>query len=215
MRREWVILLVGLAWLPGLAQAGAGKIYKWVDEKGVTHYGQSIPVEYKDQAATEMNKQGVTMRKLDAAAVAAEQRKAAEERAVKEREDKLRNSEQRRRDLALINTYTSVREIDEHRDRSLQVPMQTLRGLEPRMRKAQERLESLKSQAAALSKKGKSTENVELDIADEKAEIDGIKAEMDRGQSQIEAIRAKFDADKKRFMELSQPNPSVSSSGSR
>ena len=215
MRREWVILLVGLAWLPGFAQAGAGKIYKWVDEKGVTHYGQSIPAEYKDQAATEMNRQGVTMRKLDAAAVAAEQRKAAEERAVKEREDKLRNSEQRRRDLALMNTYTSVREIDEHRDRTLQVPMQTLRGLEPRMRKAQERLESLKSQAAALSKKGKSTENIELDIADEKAEIDGIKAEMDRGQSQIEAIRVKFDADKKRYLELSQPSPSVSSSGSR
>ena len=205
MRREGLVLLVSLTFGFGLADAvGAAKIFKWVDEKGVTHYGESIPPEYKDQAATEMSKHGLTVRKLDAAATGNEARKAAEEKAIKDREEKQRAFEQRRRDMALMNTYTSAREIDEHRERTLQVPIQTLKGLEPRLKKAKDRLTSLQSQAAALTAKGKSAEGLDQDIADEQVEIQNIKADMDRSQAQIDAIKLKFEADKKRFMELSQ-----------
>jgi len=205
MRREGVVLLISLTFGFGLADAvGAAKIFKWVDEKGVTHYGETIPTEYKDHAATEISKHGIMVRRVDAASTGVDQRKAAEEKAVKDREDKQRAFEQRRRDMALMNTYTSAREIDEHRERTLQVPTQTLKGLEPRLKKAQERLASLQSQAAALAKKGKPTDVLDQDIADEKAEIESLKADMDRGQAQIEAIKSRFDIDKKRFLELTQ-----------
>ncbi len=205
MRRDGWVLLVSLTFGFGLADAvGAAKIFKWVDEKGVTHYGETIPPEYKNQASTEMSKHGVTVRKVEAANTGLEQKKAAEEKAIKDREEKQRAFEQRRRDMALMNTYTSAREIDEHRERTLQVPMQTLKGVEPRLKKAQDRLASLQSQAAALAKKGKPTDLLDQDIADEKAEIDSMKADMDRGLAQIEAIKLKFDADKKRYLELSQ-----------
>ena len=204
MCRKGMVLLMSLTFIFGLADAvGAAKIFKWVDEKGVTHYGETIPPEYKDQAATEMSKHGITVRKLDAAPTANEARKAAEEKAIKDREEKQRAFEQRRRDMALMNTYTSAREIDEHRERTLQLPVQTIKGLEPRLKKAKERLVNLQSQAAALAQKGKSAEGLEQDIADEKAEIESLKADMERSQAQIEAIKVKFDADKKRFMELS------------
>jgi len=205
MRREGWVLLVSLTFGFGLADAvGAAKIFKWVDEKGVTHYGETIPPEYKNQASTEMSKHGLTVRKVEAANSGLEQKKAAEEKAIKEREEKQRAFEQRRRDMALMNTYTSAREIDEHRERTLQVPMQSLKGVEPRLKKAQERLASLQSQAAALANKGKPTDLLDQDIADEKVEIDSMKADMDRGLAQIEAIKIKFDADKKRYLELSQ-----------
>jgi Domain of unknown function (DUF4124) len=205
MRREGWVLLVSLTFGFGLADAvGAAKIFKWVDEKGVTHYGETIPPEYKNQASTEMSKHGLTVRKVEAANSGLEQKKAAEEKAIKDREEKQRAFEQRRRDMALMNTYTSAREIDEHRERTLQVPIQTLKGVEPRLKKAQERLASLQSQAAALASKGKPTDLLDQDIADEKVEIDSMKADMDRGLAQIEAIKIKFDADKKRYLELSQ-----------
>ena len=201
MRVNRMIFLVGLAFAFTLADAAAAaKIYKWTDEKGVTHYGESIPPEYKDNPAAEMQG-GITVRKIDAAS-SPNQRKTADEKAA--REEKQRAFEQRRRDMALMNTYTSAREIDEHRERTLQVPMQTLKGVEPRLKKAQDRLASLQSQAAALAKKGKPTDLLDQDIADEKAEIDSMKADMDRGLAQIEAIKVKFDADKKRYLELSQ-----------
>jgi len=151
-----------------------------------------------------MSKHGVTVRRVEEANTGLEQKKAAEEKAIKDREEKQRAFEQRRRDMALMNTYTSAREIDEHRERTLQVPMQTLKGVEPRLKKAQDRLASLQSQAAALAKKGKPTDLLDQDITDEKAEIDSMKADMDRGLAQIEAIKVKFDADKKRYLELSQ-----------
>jgi hypothetical protein len=205
MRREGMVLAFCLTFGWGLPDAaGAARIFKWVDEKGVTHYGETIPPEYKNQAATEMSKHGITVRKVDSVATGVDQKKAAEEKAIKDREEKQRAFEQRRRDMALMNTYTSAREIDEHRERTLQLPMQTMKGLEPQLKRAQERLATLQSQAAALAKKGKPTDIVEQEIADQKAELDSLKADMDRGQAQIEAIKVKFDADKKRFLELTQ-----------
>jgi hypothetical protein len=202
------MVVAGLALALTLADAAAAKIYKWTDERGVTHYGEMIPPEYKDQAAQEMSHHGITLRKWDAAAastITPEQRKAAEDKTAREREDKQRAFEQRRRDLALLNTYTSPQEIDDARDRNLQLPSQAIRGLEPRLKRAQERLTSLEQQAAGLAKAGKRVpEALHADTADQKVEVETIQAEIERHKAQIQAIRAKYEEDKKRFLEVSQ-----------
>ena len=42
--------------------ASTGKqTYKWVDEHGVTHYGDSLPSEYSQREQTVINKQGVVV----------------------------------------------------------------------------------------------------------------------------------------------------------
>lgn len=199
------VFMAGLALALALADvAGAAKIYKWTDEKGVTHYGESIPPEYKDQAATEMSKQGITVRKWDSANTP-EQRKATEGKAAQERADKQRTFEQRRRDMALVNTYTSPKEIDDARDRSLQLPMQVIRTLEPRLKRAQEKLANLQQQATSLTKAGKSVpDGLEQDLADQQTELDGLKAEVERYQAQIQAVKTKYEEDKKRYLELTQ-----------
>jgi hypothetical protein len=187
--------------------ARAGRIYKWVDEHGVTHYGQSIPPEYRDQGAAEMNKRGLTVNRIDPAATP-EQRRAVEERAMREREEQKRQAEQRRRDTALMNTYTSPREIDEARERSLALPMQAIRTLEPRQKKGQERLDALTRQSADLHKAGKPVpEYLKEEIAEQKAELDTMRLERERHEAQIAAIRARYDADKQRYMELTAVAP--------
>ena len=202
MRVNGVVFLVGLAFALALADAAAAaKIYKWTDEKGVTHYGESIPPEYKDSPAAEMQG-GITVRKIDAAN-APNPHKVTDEKAA--REEKQRAFEQRRRDMALVNTYTSTKEIDEARDRTLQLPLQAIRSVEPRLKKSQERLTALQQQAAALTKAGKPVpDGLSQDIADQKAEVDSFKAEMDRHQAQVQAIKTKYDEDKKRYVELTQ-----------
>jgi len=201
------VIVVGLVLALALADAAAAKIYKWTDEKGVTHYGEMIPPEYKDQAAQEMSPHGITIRKWDTATptLTPEQRKAAEERVAHERDEKQRAFEQRRRDVALVNTYTSTQEIDAARERTLQLPNQAIRGLEPRLKKAQDRLGSLEQQAAALGKAGKRVpDSMVSDIADQKVEVDTIRAEIERNKSQIEIIKAKYEQDKKRYLEVTQ-----------
>jgi len=208
MQANPVVVVAGLALTLALADAAAAaKIYKWTDERGVTHYGEVIPPEYKDQAAQEMSPHGITLRKLDAvsATITPEQRKAAEEKTAREREEKQRAFEQRRRDVALVNTYTSAQEIDAARERTLQLPSQAIRGLEPRLKKAQDRLTSVEQQAAGLVKAGKRVpEAVESDIADQKIEVDTIRAEIERNKTQIEIIKSKYEQDKKRYLEVTQ-----------
>jgi chromosome segregation ATPase len=200
-----VIFMVSLALAVALADAAAAaKIYKWTDEKGVTHYGESIPPEYKDHAATEMSTQGLTVRKLDPANTA-EQRKATDEKAAHERAEKQRAFEQRRRDMALVNTYTSPKEIDDARDRTLQLPMQVIRTLEPRLKRAQDKLSNLQQQAASLTNAGKSVpDGLGQDIVDQRAEVDSLKAEVERHQAQVQAVKTKYEEDKKRYLELTQ-----------
>jgi Domain of unknown function (DUF4124) len=209
MRVKPVVVVTGLAFALALANAAtAVKIYKWTDEKGVTHYGEVIPPEYKDQAAQEMSPNGITLRKWDAAAASPstpEQRRAAEDKAVRERQEKQRAFEQRRRDLALVNTYTSAEEIDGARDRTLQLPTQAIRGLEPRLKKAQERLTSLEQQTAGLAKGGKRVpESLQADIAEQKTEVETIQAEIERDKAQIQAIRVRYEEDKRRYLEVTQ-----------
>jgi hypothetical protein len=184
-----------------------GRIYKWVDEKGVTHYGQSIPPEYRDNAATEMNRRGLTVREIDQAAEP-EDPQALEEKARRDKEQRKQQAEQRRRDLALMNTYRSVKEIDEARDRNLAFPMQALRNLEPRYKKARDRLGNLQAQQDALVKADKPVPGyLEEDIGAARLEADALRAEMDRHTAQIAAIRARFEADRKRYVELTAAEP--------
>jgi hypothetical protein len=203
LHRLAILSVMALALADPLA---AAKIYKWVDEKGVTHYGQSIPPESKDQAASEMTNEGVTVRRWGAAPPP-DLRKPADDKAAQERrkEEQKEALEQQRRDTALVNTYTSVKEIDEARERQLQGPLQAIKGLEPRVKKAQDKLRSHQRQADGYAEAGKPVpEGLEQDIAEQKIEIDSMHAEIDRHRARIEAIKARFEADKRRFQQLTQ-----------
>jgi chromosome segregation ATPase len=193
------------ALLAGADGAAGGRIYKWTDEKGVTHYGESIPAEYRNQAATEMTERGLAVRKIESAAALEAQRRTAQEKALAERDEQKRLFEQRRRDMALVNTYTTLREIDDARERNLAGPIQALRALEPRMKRVQDELAALQRQAQNLGNSGKAVpEFVRQDIEEKKLELAEMMAEKERHESQIQAIRARYEADKKRYMELTQ-----------
>jgi hypothetical protein len=95
---------------PGPAPwAGNGRtLYKWVDEQGVTHYGDRIPPEYAAQEQHVINSQGVEVNKLDA-------QKTPEQMAVEEQR-KLDAEQSKKRDQNLLSTYASVQEIERLRD---------------------------------------------------------------------------------------------------
>lgn len=182
----------------------AGPIYKWVDENGVTHYGQSIPQEYSNEAAEEMNRSGLTVRKIDAARTP-EERRALEEKAEQERQEQKRLAEQQRRDRALMNTYGSVEEIDAARERNLALPTQTLRNLDPHLKKAQASLARLQAKRDELTKAGKPVPDyLTEDIEAHEREVQGLRADMDRQAAQIAHIKTRYDADRKRFIELTE-----------
>ncbi len=208
-RAAALLLLALLAAPPALAEttgsAPTKKILKWTDENGKVHYGESIPPEYQDRARTEMNTSGVEKRKFDASQTP-EQRRAAEEKASAERDDRAKRAEQQRRDVALLQTYTNVKDIDESRDRSLSIPQQALLGLAVRMKRAQERMAGLQKEVDTVTRLKKPIpEALKEEVADQNGEIAQLKQERARFDDQIEKIRAKHDADRKRYLELTAP----------
>lgn len=135
-RVHWIICLSALLAFSGTAAAaGNGRtLYKWVDDQGVTHYGDRIPPEYASQEQHIINSQGVEINRLEA-------QKTTEQVAAEER--KRLDTEQRlSRDKNLLNTYVSVQEIERLRDQRLdlvtdqiKVTTQFLDTLNGRMKK--------------------------------------------------------------------------------
>ena len=98
-----------------------GKIVCWKDAAGkVVGCGDKVPAEYAGSGTKELDKQG-NVRKTGESADEAAKRKAKEqEQAQAKAEETKRLTEQKRQDSALINTFSSEKEIDLKRDRELQ-----------------------------------------------------------------------------------------------
>lgn len=218
MSPKFVPVLICLAGLLAGADAGAAakaqqkkvtkgspatvKIYKWVDERGVTHYGEVIPTQYRDNSALELSKRGVAVKRIEGV-LTPEQRKAADDRAALEKEEQKRKAAQKRRDNALLSTYTSAREIDSARERTLALPQQAIRGLRPRLQQAQERLARLEEQAAKQRAAGRQVPPHLADDIDMQRQVVGeIQLDIDRHGADLRAINRRFDDDKQRFVEL-------------
>jgi hypothetical protein len=109
MLAAFVGLLPVAAGAAGSTSTNKGAVtYKWTDEQGVVHYGDSIPPQYAQQERSVLNSRGVEVRKLDA-------QKTPEQLAAEERtqQDVLH---QKQHDAFLLNTYTSVKDIEALRD---------------------------------------------------------------------------------------------------
>jgi hypothetical protein len=197
----FIMLTVTLALATSGASAAA-KLYKWVDEKGQIHYSQSMPPEYKDKSSTELDRSGRVLKKNDAAPPP-ETVRLDEEGIARKRVEEKRLYEQRRRDSALINTYTTEAEIDVARDRNLMLPTQAIKGIEPRLKAAWARLEALKKQTEPYEKAAKPVpEALKEDIATEEREVAQFEGELRAKQTEATHIRERYEADKRRFREL-------------
>jgi Domain of unknown function (DUF4124) len=146
------LLLTAILALAATASHAAGLV-KWVDEKGVTHYGDAVPPEYASRGSTEFNKQGIVVKKNEAA-LTAEQRKAREEQLVQEKIEQKKNTEQQRRDVAIFSTYTSEKEIDVVRDRTLQTIDAKLLVADAQLKAAEGLDDALVKQLAPYAAKG-------------------------------------------------------------
>jgi hypothetical protein len=109
-----LFVLTALAAPPALGQTG--KIYRWVDGDGQVHIGDRIPPEYADQEKARVDEYGVA-REIIAGKKTAEEIEA-ERRAEQER---LAAEARRRADQALLVTYSSVEEIEMHRNRRVEL----------------------------------------------------------------------------------------------
>jgi len=201
MRSQTMVFLcfIVLAVAPAAAQE---RMYKCVDAKGKTYYTQVPPPECLGRDTQELNKSGSLIRKNPAViplTPAQEQAREAERKKKVEEEEK--SKEERRKNLALLNTYSSERDIDDARARALEEAKVAIEDTERAIAGAQKRRQELESEKEFYVKKPIPLK-LKRDISNNEIEITNQTVLLDAKKKEISTINAKYDEDKRRYMEL-------------
>jgi hypothetical protein len=114
------------------------RVYRWVDDQGVVHYGDSVPPQYADDAHDVLNGEGVQISHVAGLGSAADQRAAAAAAAAA--------AQRAAHDKFLLQTYASTQEIEQLRDERLQ-------QIEGQIKASSSYIDSLTLRLAALQER--------------------------------------------------------------
>lgn len=179
----------------------AAKMYKWVDDKGTTHYGETIPPEYAHKDRSELDKSGRVIEKKEV--LTPEERRAGEEADAKKRADDEAALERKRRDKALVNTYSNEKEIDLARNRNLQQVEARINSVNSQLKMAEGNLAGLKKEADGYNAAGKKVPaSLQEDLHESQARLSKLQQDMEKAKAEKAALDARYDADKARYKEL-------------
>lgn len=199
--KKIALLLVALH-LPAVQAA-----YRCIDEKGQRHIGDTPPAGCNNVPMEEFR--GSKVLRVIEPSLTPEQVKARQEEAARKKAADKVAAEQKRKDMALLSTFSTEQEFDVTRDR-------TIEPINGRIKTARERIAQIEKQEKKLNDemefytagKGKSSKAKEppANLVDglkgaqqEKATIQKNIAGYER---EIAEIRAKFDEDKKRWLAI-------------
>ena len=196
-----IIVGFALAALPTLVQAQS---YRCTDADGKRYYGQTIPRPCIGQVVEQLNEQGLVVRRIEPRSTGDEREaKAAEEK--KRREEELARREELRRNRALLATYTSVDDIENARNRALQGNALAIKDVEERIAQIKSRQEGLAKEMESYKDKPV-PEELKRDIRNSEIDLAAQQGLREAKRKEAAAINAKYDEDRQRFVELTQPN---------
>ena len=204
MRISAISVIVLLSFLSVAASAAEGeRVYKWVDENGQVHYGDSIPPEFSDLPKQVLNDHGVTVDHLEGRKTP--EQLAAEKQAM---ELALQKELQNRADQALLQTYLSVDEIVMHRDRRIELFQAQSRVTELYLRNLERRLTKLKRDASRYRPYSEDPDapliepDLVADINETQSTISRHQENLLKYQSDEQQMIARFEGDINRFKTL-------------
>lgn len=189
-----------------LAQPAAAKLYKWVDDKGKTHYTDKLPPEQAQKSRSELNKEGVEINRVERAKSPEEVAQERElERLRKERERVI--EKQKADDKVLLSTFRSEDDIIMAMEGKLTAIDVMIEITKSNTNQSKVLLENMQSRAADKERMGKKpSEKLLQDIANTKQTLKDNYASIIKRENDKEAIKKKTDADLKRFRELQRLN---------
>jgi len=198
------LVLVSAALLSVPAHAA----FKCVDEAGRTHIGDTPPEQCAKVVMYEVTRSGQVLRTIQPS-LTEDQVKARIEAEEKRKEADKAAFEQRRKDLALLATYSTEAEFDVARDRNIDpikariaTAQERILQVDKRQKEVEEEMEFYK---AGKTKTSKGRE-VPLVLTEEHAraqrELVALQSTIASSEKEMEQVKAKFDADKKRWAEI-------------
>lgn len=194
--------IVALAAEPASAQQG---VYKCKDSKGKTYYTQTPPAECLGKEMDELSKQGTVVKKREAA-LTPEQIAAREAEEKRRKEEEERAKEEKRKNQALLNTYSSEKDIEDGRQRALKQAAEATKEIEKRIEEAQKRAQKLAAEKEFYVKKPM-PKKLQDDIKNNEIDLKGQQDTLAAKKKELGEINAKYDEDKRRYLELTGAKP--------
>ncbi len=192
--------LLALLLAAGSAQAA---MYRWVDANGRVHYTDTPPPTYQKSGGAELNKQGLVIKRTQSEA----ERRAEAERQAEQKRIQDVQQQQAQRDRALTQTYTTEAEIDLARDRALEHHKLAIKGAQIRAEVVNKNMAELRKRIASVEQSGrKAGPGLTEPLAQAQRESDELKRTVQQNEEAMQQVRAKYEADKLRFRELTQKN---------
>jgi len=191
--------------LPSAAASGAtadspAQTYRWTDDKGEVHYGDSVPPEFAGRERSVLNGQGVEVGHVDAPKTPAQLATQAEA------EELARQHAQR--DQTLLSTYVSVKDIEALRDErlaqidgQLQATSTYIESLASRLGGLQERALQFKPYSSDPNAR-RMPDDLAEDLVRTANELHTQRKGLDTKHQEQTELRAQFESDIQRFREL-------------
>jgi len=205
-RNDWrrSVLLAGVLLLLALAYTASrdahAVTYKWVDDKGIVHYSDKMPADAVNRGHVELDKQGVHLKKTDAALTPEELRVRAAD-VERQRQEAKEREVLARRDRALLASYTREEDLDLARQRALTTidgQMQSARVYAAALVKRQQ--EILEKKPTAGNKGAPSA--LERELENVEAELTKTNALIETKKQESIGVATKYDIDKQRWRML-------------
>lgn len=204
--RQLIIFLILAIFTAGsvMAKPPGTKLYKWVDENGKIQYSDAPPAMPQKKGVAEMSRQGIITRQAESA----EEKQARLAAEAEQKQEEARLRETARRDRALLDTYSSVKQIEQARDRKIGGATDAIKIMAPRQKSAQTRLTSLQAEANKYTaRKQPVPAALTNNINAAKSDLQETNKIIQSRQQEIRQIRAQADNDIKRYRELTAPRP--------
>lgn len=182
------------------AASSPGQVFKWTDDKGIVHYGDSVPPEYSQDERSVLNSHGVEVGHIEGtnnAAATAEKAKQAEIARQKAQHDQF-----------LLATYLSTKDIEQLRDERLgQVDGQIkasgayIDSLGTRMLALQDRAMHFKPYSNEPNAR-RMPDDLAEELVRVNSETRSQRTALEAKRKEQQDMRAQFEADIVRYREL-------------
>ena len=181
-------------------KAPGKETYKWTDDKGVVHYGDTVPAEYAQREQSKLNSQGLEVSKRQAEMSPSE----AADYAARQKEE----SRRKQHDMFLLSTYPSVKEIENVRDVRLDQINGQITASEAYISSLTTRVDGLKTRALNFAPYNTkpNARRMPDDLAEEMvramSELRTQNSALAAKKKEHQSVVTQFDGDIKRFKEL-------------
>jgi len=196
------IVFTGILILITLSNPAYARFKCWTNSEGIKECGEKVPPEYAQQGHQEMSKQGIVLEKKKRAKTKEEVEEEAKKAELLAKEQKAKDLKEKQ-DRILLDTFTSISDIEAVRDDKLAVIESSITLTKKRNEKTQEDLDKRIQAAASEERAGKAPNEALLkDINLLRARLSKNEAFIEDKAKEKEQVNVAAEVDIERFKRL-------------